>query len=201
MVWIGRTVMPGVVMSISRNEMPSCFFAAGSVRTRQKIQSAYCASVVQVFCPLTTYLSPLRSARVRSEARSEPEPGSEKPWHQQMSRLAVFGRKCCFCASLPNCAITGPTMRDVERQRRRHVRLLHLVLVDVELHRRPVLPAPFQRPVRHRPAARVQDALRRDQFVLRACCRPSATLPRIACGILGRGKSAAPRRGRRVPLA
>ena len=34
--------------------MPSCFFAAGSVRTRQKIQSAYCASVVQVFWPLTT---------------------------------------------------------------------------------------------------------------------------------------------------
>ena len=41
MVWIGRTVMPGVFMSISRNEMPSCFLALGSVRTRQKIQSAY----------------------------------------------------------------------------------------------------------------------------------------------------------------
>ena len=54
MVRIGRTVMPGVFMSISRKEMPSCFFAAGSVRTRQKIQSAYCASVVQVFWPLTT---------------------------------------------------------------------------------------------------------------------------------------------------
>ena len=40
MVWIGRTVMPGVFMSIRRKEMPSCFFAAGSVRTRQKIQSA-----------------------------------------------------------------------------------------------------------------------------------------------------------------
>ena len=54
MVWIGRTVMPGVFMSISRKEMPSCFLAAGSVRHRQKIQSAYCASVVQVFWPLTT---------------------------------------------------------------------------------------------------------------------------------------------------
>ena len=53
MVWIGRTVMPGVFMSIRMKEMPSCFLAAGSVRQRQKIQSAYCASVVQVFWPLT----------------------------------------------------------------------------------------------------------------------------------------------------
>ncbi len=50
---IGLTVMPGVFMSISRKEMPSWFLASGSVRTRQKIQSAYCASVVQVFWPLT----------------------------------------------------------------------------------------------------------------------------------------------------
>ena len=41
-------------MSMSRKEMPSCFFASGLVRTRQKIQSAYWASVVQVFWPLTT---------------------------------------------------------------------------------------------------------------------------------------------------
>ncbi len=91
--------------------MPSCFLAAfGSVRHRQKIQSAYCASVVQVFWPLTTHSSPSRRAVVRSPARSDPAPGSEKPWHHQMSRLAVGGRKRCFCASLPNCAITGPTM-------------------------------------------------------------------------------------------
>src|SRR2546423_516195 len=32
MVWIGRTVMPGVFMSQRMNVMPSCFFAAVSVR-------------------------------------------------------------------------------------------------------------------------------------------------------------------------
>ena len=91
--------------------MPSCFFAAfGSVRHRQKIQSAYCASVVQVFCPLITHSSPSRRALVRNPARSDPAPGSEKPWHHQMSKFAVGGRNRCFCASLPNCAITGPTM-------------------------------------------------------------------------------------------
>ncbi|MNN41014.1 hypothetical protein D3C81_1551070 [compost metagenome] len=53
-VMIGRTVMPGVFMSISTNEMPRCCRASGSVRTRQNIQSAKCARVVQVFWPLTT---------------------------------------------------------------------------------------------------------------------------------------------------
>ena len=92
MVWIGRTVMPFDFMSNRMKEMPVCFLALGSVRHRQKIQSAYCASVVQVFWPLTIYLSPLRSALVLSEARSEPEPGSEKPWHHQSSTLAMRGR-------------------------------------------------------------------------------------------------------------
>ncbi len=36
---IGRVEMPGLDMSISRKEMPPCF-ESGSVRTRQKIQSA-----------------------------------------------------------------------------------------------------------------------------------------------------------------
>src|SRR6202035_4550721 len=98
MVWIGRTVMPLVFMSIRMKEMPDCFLAPGSVRHRQKIQSAYCASVVHVFWPLMMYLSPFFSALVRSEARSDPEPGSEKPWHQKMSTLAVAGRKRSFKA-------------------------------------------------------------------------------------------------------
>ena len=42
-------------MSISRNEMPSWRRSESApVRTRQKIQSAMCANVVQVFWPLTT---------------------------------------------------------------------------------------------------------------------------------------------------
>jgi hypothetical protein len=107
---IGRTVTPGLVMSMSRNEMPACFFTAGSVRTRQKIQSPYWPSVVQVFCPLTTHSSPLRTAVVRSDARSEPASGSENPCDHQMSRFAVLGRKRSFCSWLPKAAITGPTM-------------------------------------------------------------------------------------------
>ena len=95
---------------MSRNEMPRCFLASGSVRTRQKIQSPYWPSVVQVFWPLTTNSSPSRTAVVRSEARSEPASGSEKPCDHQMSRLAVFGRNRSLSSWEPNVAITGPTM-------------------------------------------------------------------------------------------
>ncbi len=81
--------------------MPSCFFTVGSVRARTKIQSAYWPSVVQVFWPLMTQWSPTFSARVLRPARSEPAPGSEKPWHHQSSRLAMPGRKRFFWASEP----------------------------------------------------------------------------------------------------
>ena len=102
---------PGESIGKTSIEMPRCFFSAvGSVRHRQKIQSAYWPSVVQVFWPLTTQSSPSRTAVVRSEARSEPASGSEKPWHHQMSRFAVFGRKRSFCSSLPKAAMTGPIM-------------------------------------------------------------------------------------------
>ena len=50
----GCTVMPGVSFSISRNEIPRCFGASGSLRTRTNSHSANCAPEVQIFCPLTT---------------------------------------------------------------------------------------------------------------------------------------------------
>ena len=57
---------------------------------------------------MTTQSSPSRSARVVSDARSEPAFGSEKPWHHQMSRFRVAGRKRSFISGEPKCAITGP---------------------------------------------------------------------------------------------
>ena len=74
---IGRVDTPGVAMSNRTKLMPVCLLAVGSVRTRQKIQSALSAYEVQTFWPLTTKWSPRSSARVCSEARSEPAFGSE----------------------------------------------------------------------------------------------------------------------------
>ncbi len=51
---MGFTVTPGEAMSNRMKVMPSCFGAFGSVRTRQKIQSARSAPDVQIFCPLMT---------------------------------------------------------------------------------------------------------------------------------------------------
>src|SRR5207249_1691822 len=48
---IGRTVTPGVSMSMSRKVMPACLGASRSVRTRRNIQSALSANEVHTFCP------------------------------------------------------------------------------------------------------------------------------------------------------
>src|SRR5271166_1653678 len=74
---IGLVDTPVLSMSNRMKLIPSCLGAFGSVRTRQKIQSALSAYVVQIFEPLTMKLSPCNSARVCSDARSEPAPGSE----------------------------------------------------------------------------------------------------------------------------
>lgn len=77
-IWrIGRTEIPGDFFSISRKLIPCCFCPLVSVRTRAKIQFAESARDVRVFCPLTTESSPSASARVCSEARSDPASGSE----------------------------------------------------------------------------------------------------------------------------
>ncbi len=74
---IGRTSTPGWSIGTSRKLMPRCLGAAGSVRARTKIQLARWPAEVQIFWPLITHSSPSRTARVCSEARSEPASGSE----------------------------------------------------------------------------------------------------------------------------
>src|ERR1700683_1525620 len=76
---IGLVETPALSISNSTKLMPSCLGTLVLVRTRQKIQSAWSAYEVQIFEPLTIKSSPLSSARVRSDARSEPAPGSEYP--------------------------------------------------------------------------------------------------------------------------
>ena len=105
---IGRTSTPGDCMSISRKLMPSCFLVV-SVRTRQKHQSAYCAPVVQIFWPLTRKWSPLSSALVCREARSEPAPGSEIALAP--AQLAAGRSAGCAAASAPRCRIRAGSGR------------------------------------------------------------------------------------------
>ena len=104
----GRTSTASCSMSIRKYVSPRCFGASWSVRATSMHHFASCAYVVHTFWPVTTHSSPSRTARVLSDARSEPDPGSEKPWHQISSADRIGGRKRRFCSSVP-CAITvGP---------------------------------------------------------------------------------------------
>ena len=71
------------------------------------------ASVFHTFWPFTTHSSPSRTARVASDARSLPAPGSLKSWHQisspvnsgRSSRAFVSG---CACATIVGAARKRP---------------------------------------------------------------------------------------------
>ena len=87
--------------------MPLCFGAFGSVLASNAPHCEYCAAVVQIFCPVMRQPPPARVALVVNPARSDPAPGSENSWHQNMSPRKVGGRNRCFCSSVPNATIDG----------------------------------------------------------------------------------------------
>ena len=66
--------------------------------------------MVHTFWPVTIH-SPLDlTALVLSEARSEPDSGSEKPWHQISSPVRIGRSQRSFCSSVPCVMTTGPPM-------------------------------------------------------------------------------------------
>ena len=83
MVRSGRTVTPGVSRSTKNAVMASWFgVSASPVRVSRMHRVAYCAKLVHTFWPLMIHsIAAVCTARVVSDARSLPEPGSEKPWH------------------------------------------------------------------------------------------------------------------------
>jgi hypothetical protein len=69
-------VTPGESMSTKNAVIPPC---PGAVLVSSTHRCEYWASDVHTFCPVTTQSGPRRTARVDSEARSLPAPGSENP--------------------------------------------------------------------------------------------------------------------------
>ena len=105
----GRIDTPGWSMSMTnivrpRDREPSTV----SVRVRIMHQRARCASEVHTFWPEILHPSPSRTARVLTDARSEPASGSENPWHQISSADSIGPRKRAFCSSSPWAMIVGP---------------------------------------------------------------------------------------------
>src|SRR6516164_7253707 len=70
--------------------------------------AASCARLVHTFCPWIRQPPSTFVAFVRSEARSDPDSGSEKSWHQISSPVRIGRRKRCFWASDPKRAMVGP---------------------------------------------------------------------------------------------
>ena len=81
--------------------MPWRLGTSGSVRARHTPKSERWAHVVHTFWPVSTHSSPSRSARVASEARSEPAPGSLNSWHHTSSLRTIGGRNRSRCSSVP----------------------------------------------------------------------------------------------------
>ncbi|CNG99657.1 Uncharacterised protein [Mycobacterium tuberculosis] len=98
----GRRTTPGVSVGMSNALIPLCFGASGSVRTNVKSTSAWWAPDVHTFCPLTTKWSPSSTARVFSDARSDPAPGSLMPSDAVISARRIGTAQRCFWAGVPN---------------------------------------------------------------------------------------------------
>ena len=105
---IGRISIPGRSIGQMKYETPLCLGASGFVRAIKMPYLAYCAPLVQIFCPLTMYSSPSRTARVPKFAKSLPLPGSLKSWHQKSSPDSKRGMYFFFCSSVPAKTIVGP---------------------------------------------------------------------------------------------
>jgi hypothetical protein len=102
----GRQVTPGRAVGISKTLIPLCLGASGSVRTNVRITSESCAPDVHTFWPLTTKWSPSESvaatARVLSDARSDPAPGSLMPSAAVISARRIGTAHRCCCWAVPN---------------------------------------------------------------------------------------------------
>ena len=80
-------------MSTIRYVRPAWRSDSGSLRPTRMQKSAMCANDDQTFWPLSDeVVVPGRRSRVRTAERSEPAPGSEKPWHQISSAERIFAR-------------------------------------------------------------------------------------------------------------
>ncbi len=76
-----------------------------SVRTARATTPARSPLVTHIFVPVTTYSSPSRTALHERFRVSLPASDSESERQPRISPVAMRGRKCCFCSSVPWCTI------------------------------------------------------------------------------------------------
>src|SRR5438094_824149 len=84
-------ILPAEASGPGSSPLSSLVMARAPVYLKTSVSIHWWASDVHTFWPLTTNWSPAFSARVWSEARSDPEFGSEYPWHQISSHESILG--------------------------------------------------------------------------------------------------------------
>ncbi len=107
------TLRPGVPPSTRKQERPRVpgSFSRSPVRAQSTKTPAWAPLVIHCFWPSITQLLPSFVAVVRIEPGSLPASGSESAKAPAAySPLASFGLWSCFWASVPNVAMTSPTM-------------------------------------------------------------------------------------------
>ena len=91
---------------------PACRSSPGGlVRHSTTKKSATCAPPVHFFVPSTRQPPSTRSARVATEARSDPLPASLMPIANAHSARAIAGRNRSRCSSVPKRSSAGPVWR------------------------------------------------------------------------------------------
>ena len=182
--------------------MPLCCGTSGSVRARQMPQSARSATEFQTFWPVSCQPPSTRSARVRSEARSEPEPGSENSWHQTSSPSSDGRTNRSRCASVPCWRIVGTAQPAITRSGRVTLGAGQL-LVDHDLGHRVGAEAVRRRPVRGQVAGLDQRrcAARPRRPAIRSAVARGSRPGSARRGPRGRPRPGVVRRRRRRPSA
>ncbi len=116
---IRRISNPGLRRFTMSTEIPLCLGTSHRVRTGQSAKSDRCAPVLQVFWPLTIYVSPSRVALVSSPARSDPPLGSDRNCSHLSFPERMFGMWASFCSWSPNAANVAPRiLMDTPKVRR-----------------------------------------------------------------------------------
>src|SRR4051812_15526123 len=84
------------VMPLYGGSAPRSDFASTNTTPERK------PFVTHIFWPLMSQFSPSFLAEVEMAWTSDPRPGSESEKAARISPVAIFGRKCSFCSSVPN---------------------------------------------------------------------------------------------------
>ena len=147
--------------------MPSCFFAAMSVRTKAEDPVGVLAERGPGLLAVDDVVVAVALRRGLERGEVGAGAGLGEALAPPVVEIGDARQEAALLLLRAEGDDHRPDHADAERQRRGRRRLLHLVLEDVLLHRVPAGAAPFDRPVRHRPALGVEDARPVDELVLR----------------------------------